>query len=86
MCVSAEDGPNVLLCDGCDKGFHLYCLDPPLGKVPAGEWMCAACLAQVYEVTLSRVDNTAFGVTLPRVYTIIYEVTGRVPITCSGIY
>jgi hypothetical protein len=25
-----DDDEKIILCDQCDKGFHLYCLDPPL--------------------------------------------------------
>ena len=24
----------MLLCDGCDSGFHMHCLDPPLTTIP----------------------------------------------------
>lgn len=28
-----------------DPGFHIYCLEPPLAKVPKNEsWYCSACL------------------------------------------
>ena len=33
-CGSGEDEENVLLCDGCPKGFHLYCLVPRLHSIP----------------------------------------------------
>ena len=33
LCGSGEDDASMLLCDGCDKGFHVYCLDPPLASV-----------------------------------------------------
>eukprot|EP00873_Tetraselmis_striata_P036348 jgi/Tetstr1/456612/TSEL_043315.t1 len=34
---------RMLLCDGCDKGFHQGCLQPRLECVPEGDWFCAAC-------------------------------------------
>ncbi|KAE8696817.1 RING/FYVE/PHD zinc finger superfamily protein, putative isoform 2 [Hibiscus syriacus] len=34
---------NVLLCDACEKGFHLKCLQPK--GIPRGEWHCARCLS-----------------------------------------
>jgi hypothetical protein len=34
----------MLLCDGCDNGFHTWCLDPALDKVPPGLWFCPTCL------------------------------------------
>ena len=35
----------MLLCDGCDGAYHLYCLTPPLDGVPEGDWFCEACTA-----------------------------------------
>ncbi|KAI3704176.1 hypothetical protein L1987_74391 [Smallanthus sonchifolius] len=39
---------DIVLCDGaCERGFHQFCLDPPLLKeqVPPGDegWLCPAC-------------------------------------------
>lgn len=33
----------MLLCDGCDHGYHTYCLKPPLKDVPEGDWFCYDC-------------------------------------------
>ena len=33
----------MLLCDGCDHGYHTYCLRPPLSVIPEGEWFCNDC-------------------------------------------
>ena len=33
----------MLLCDGCDRGFHMGCLKPALKKVPTGNWFCHDC-------------------------------------------
>jgi len=33
----------MLLCDNCDAGFHIFCLNPPLSKIPRGKWYCATC-------------------------------------------
>ena len=33
----------MLLCDGCDHGYHTYCLKPPLKYVPEGDWFCYDC-------------------------------------------
>jgi len=33
----------LLLCDGCDNGYHTYCLKPPLKKIPEGNWYCNYC-------------------------------------------
>ena len=34
---------KILLCDGCDEEFHMYCLQPPMTKVPEGRWFCPVC-------------------------------------------
>ncbi|XP_030767637.1 PHD and RING finger domain-containing protein 1 isoform X2 [Sitophilus oryzae] len=43
ICGSNEHEDRLLLCDGCDLGFHLYCLNPPLDEVPDGAWYCNEC-------------------------------------------
>ncbi|KAJ1260901.1 hypothetical protein BS78_10G267700 [Paspalum vaginatum] len=44
QCSSGLHGNVMLLCDRCDKGWHLYCLSPPLDRVPPGNWYCSDCL------------------------------------------
>nr|XP_034834087.1 bromodomain adjacent to zinc finger domain protein 1A [Maniola hyperantus] len=43
LCRRRTDPDNMLLCDGCNKGHHLYCLKPKLAKVPEGDWFCEQC-------------------------------------------
>ena len=43
-CQKDDDPQNVLLCDGCDAEYHLYCLVPPLKEAPSEDlWFCAEC-------------------------------------------
>ncbi|KAK9060850.1 hypothetical protein SSX86_018030 [Deinandra increscens subsp. villosa] len=42
-CGSGDFGSKLLLCDDCDRGFHLFCLRPILASVPNGSWFCPAC-------------------------------------------
>ncbi|HSG21073.1 MAG TPA: DDE-type integrase/transposase/recombinase, partial [Burkholderiaceae bacterium] len=46
VCRHAHDEDRMLLCDVCNTGWHLYCLQPPLTAVPAGDWVCPACTSQ----------------------------------------
>ncbi|KAJ8569810.1 hypothetical protein K7X08_006387 [Anisodus acutangulus] len=46
VCGMDKDDVNVLLCDKCDSEYHTYCLDPPLVKVPSGNWYCPDCEAK----------------------------------------
>lgn len=43
ICRRRRDPEKMLLCDGCDRGHHLYCLRPPLDEIPKGDWYCTAC-------------------------------------------
>ncbi|KAJ0044549.1 hypothetical protein Pint_05107 [Pistacia integerrima] len=42
-CGSGDFPAKMLLCDKCDKGFHLFCLTPILVSVPKGSWFCPSC-------------------------------------------
>lgn len=35
VCVSIQD--QLLFCDDCDRGYHMYCLKPPMTQPPEGE-------------------------------------------------
>ncbi|CAH8581176.1 unnamed protein product [Dicrocoelium dendriticum] len=40
---NVEPGSDLLLCDSCDRGFHMSCLDPPVSHLPEGNWICPIC-------------------------------------------
>ncbi|KAF8033026.1 hypothetical protein BT93_D1803 [Corymbia citriodora subsp. variegata] len=44
QCDSGLHGEVMLLCDRCNRGWHIYCLSPPLKQVPPGNWYCLDCL------------------------------------------
>lgn len=33
LCKRKSDAEHMLLCDGCDRGHHMYCLKPPIKEV-----------------------------------------------------
>lgn len=43
VCGSGERPGLILLCDGCGRGMHTYCLSPPRRSVPPGQWFCPDC-------------------------------------------
>ncbi|CAH2004540.1 unnamed protein product [Acanthoscelides obtectus] len=44
ICAGKEDWANIILCDECNFGYHLSCLNPPLESVPDEEyWYCPEC-------------------------------------------
>lgn len=45
VCTRTDDDEHMLLCDGCNDGFHTFCLSPPLDSIPDGSWQCASCSA-----------------------------------------
>ncbi|KXN89442.1 Lysine-specific demethylase 5A [Leucoagaricus sp. SymC.cos] len=45
ICHKANRADRMLLCDECDCGFHMDCLDPPIATVPADNWFCYNCLS-----------------------------------------
>ncbi|KAJ7959376.1 putative Histone-lysine N-methyltransferase ATXR6 [Quillaja saponaria] len=42
-CGSGESPAKLLLCDKCDRGYHLFCLRPIIVSVPKGSWFCPPC-------------------------------------------
>ncbi|XP_061891863.1 PHD and RING finger domain-containing protein 1-like isoform X1 [Entelurus aequoreus] len=45
VCQGSDREDRLLLCDGCDAGYHMECLTPPLDTVPVEEWFCPECVA-----------------------------------------
>ncbi|XP_061168116.1 bromodomain adjacent to zinc finger domain protein 1A-like isoform X2 [Saccostrea echinata] len=43
ICRRKGDAEQMLLCDKCDRGHHMYCLKPRLKHVPKGDWFCPDC-------------------------------------------
>ncbi|XP_057558335.1 bromodomain adjacent to zinc finger domain protein 2A isoform X4 [Hippopotamus amphibius kiboko] len=54
VCRKGDNDESLLLCDGCDRGCHIYCLRPKMEAVPEGDWFCAVCLAQQVEGELTQ--------------------------------
>ena len=43
LCAHDDDSETTLLCDGCNRGYHMQCLLPPLSEVPKDKWFCPLC-------------------------------------------
>ncbi|KAK1785309.1 hypothetical protein P4O66_018706 [Electrophorus voltai] len=43
VCRKKGEDDKLILCDECNKAFHLFCLRPVLYRIPEGEWLCPAC-------------------------------------------
>jgi histone demethylase JARID1 len=44
QCGKSEDRTNILICESCDYGYHMYCLDPQVTHKPDYDWHCPRCL------------------------------------------
>jgi len=43
LCGTSENDDKLLFCDDCDRGYHMYCLNPPMKNAPEGSWSCSIC-------------------------------------------
>lgn len=52
---------NIRCCDGrgCERNYHVSCLDPPMDDVPFGVWYCPKCVMKKIE---SGVHSVSEGV------------------------
>ncbi|GFR51658.1 hypothetical protein Agub_g14093, partial [Astrephomene gubernaculifera] len=60
LCASDEDAQKLLCCDGlplfgCTAVYHMYCLDPPLSRLPPGDWFCPECAHRFKYQDIERV-------------------------------
>ena len=41
VCGCTNRAGKFIMCDKCNKGYHIWCLEPPLMRVPEGSLMCS---------------------------------------------
>jgi [histone H3]-trimethyl-L-lysine4 demethylase len=58
ICAAGHCEDKIILCDRCDKGFHLFCLSPPLDDVPEGDWICPLCNTRDSDNLFFKTGNT----------------------------
>jgi len=49
LCDDKLHDDRMLLCDECERGFHMDCLTPPLKEIPLGMWYCDDCQSDMRE-------------------------------------
>ncbi|CAG9812763.1 unnamed protein product [Phaedon cochleariae] len=51
VCRGKDSCDTMILCDECDYGYHISCLNPPLESVPdEDEWYCPECKTDDSEI------------------------------------
>lgn len=59
LCGTSDNDDQLLFCDDCDRGYHMYCLDPPLDKPPDGSWSCSLCIEEYHSADKKKVKIEA---------------------------
>jgi hypothetical protein len=58
ICSIDKDDNQVVICDSCHNGFHMYCVRPVMVNIPQEDWFCSACSSKS-SARLSFEDFTA---------------------------
>ncbi|KAL5974144.1 hypothetical protein ACLOJK_030807 [Asimina triloba] len=44
ICGILDKTTNMIICDLCEKAFHLFCCTPKVKAIPLEEWYCQSCI------------------------------------------
>ncbi|KAF3838512.1 hypothetical protein F7725_010280 [Dissostichus mawsoni] len=61
VCGTSENDDQLLFCDDCDRGYHMYCLSPPMTEPPEGSWSCHLCLVLLKDKASIYQQNQGSG-------------------------
>ncbi|XP_074371242.1 PHD finger protein EHD3-like [Apium graveolens] len=53
-CLTDRDDDKIVLCDGCDQAFHIYCMQPPRISIPKGKWFCTICDEEIQRIRKAK--------------------------------
>eukprot|EP00591_Stephanopyxis_turris_P007600 CAMPEP_0195514418 /NCGR_PEP_ID=MMETSP0794_2-20130614/5812_1 /TAXON_ID=515487 /ORGANISM="Stephanopyxis turris, Strain CCMP 815" /LENGTH=760 /DNA_ID=CAMNT_0040642661 /DNA_START=144 /DNA_END=2423 /DNA_ORIENTATION=+ len=57
ICKIDKDDHQILICDTCHLGYHMYCVRPVIVNVPRSEWICSRC-------SVGRSEEASFADTM----------------------
>lgn len=49
-CRKPGNDSKMLVCETCDKGYHTFCLKPPMEELPAHSWKCKVSVPASYNI------------------------------------
>lgn len=53
-CLKDCDDDKIVLCDGCDHAYHIFCMQPPRTSIPRGKWFCRKCDMQIQRIRKAK--------------------------------
>ncbi|XP_062101442.1 PHD finger protein EHD3-like isoform X2 [Humulus lupulus] len=53
-CLTNKDDDDIIICDGCDCAYHIYCLKPELTSFPEGQWFCRSCEDKLHAIRTAK--------------------------------
>lgn len=59
-CNGDREHSKMIVCDGCGKAWHIWCVTPPLKVVPQTTWVCEACSMLGYQPSPSTFGDGAY--------------------------
>jgi hypothetical protein len=76
---SEQKNNEMLLCDYCNKGFHLKCID--MEKVPTNDWYCSDCNKLEKKKNNKKVPS--FSLTLEDIKKVYNDLVKELPSLCA---
>lgn len=53
-CLTDCDDEKIVMCDGCDHAYHIYCMRPPRSSIPRGKWFCRKCNVGIQRIRKAK--------------------------------
>jgi len=66
-CRVCRDGGELLCCEQCPSAYHIYCLNPPLTRIPDEEWICPRCSCRPLKGKVAKILTWRWVDPLPAV-------------------